>query len=109
MLKGFVDRLRQLIAAGSGLIASGVSFQNVCDLSCVLSLDQLGDGLQIAVAAAEKNNIGKLSVFEVEGNIDGTGAFHIVRIPNAKLLSIHVKSDIALLYLTGYFRSTDLL
>ena len=68
----------QLIAAGGILESAGVAGEQFNYAGCFHSLDQLGDGLQIAVASAGELYIFYDSVLQIQGDLRGAGSFCFV-------------------------------
>ena len=79
----FGDRLphgaRQLVGAGGRLVAAGVAPQIALDLIDRHTVDELADGLEIAVAPAKKHNVGHNVSIQIEVDLHGTDVLGAIR------------------------------
>ena len=66
------DRSCQLVGARGWLATAGVAEQFCCDVFGGHSFAELGDGLEVAVAASGKANVADF--VSVAGELDGSGA-----------------------------------
>lgn len=63
---GFADSEAELIGAGSRLSAAGIAFELSLDLFNSPAVDELGDSLEVSVAAAYESDIGYDIALDVE-------------------------------------------
>lgn len=70
----------ELIGAGSGPSAAGVALEGGFDLINCPAVDQLGDGLEVAVAAACKSDVGDDVSVDVKVNLNRADALRFIRI-----------------------------
>ena len=68
----------QLIAAGGILESAGVAGEQLNNAGCIHSLDQLGDGFQIAVASAGELHVFYNTLLQIEGDLRGSGALGFI-------------------------------
>ena len=75
----------ELIGAGGGLAAAGIPLEIALDLIHGHAVDQLADGLEVAVAAADKLYVGDDVVVKLKIDLRGTdaaGAIRIIHVAN---------------------------
>jgi transcriptional pleiotropic regulator of transition state genes len=78
--KGFFHRAHQLIGTGRAAPAAVVPLQNADCLIGFLSLQQLADGVEVAVAAPDEMNIMELSVLQAKADLAGANALGLISI-----------------------------
>ena len=70
----------QLIGAGGGLASTGVALEVSLNLIHGHAIDQLADGLEVTVAAANELYIGDYIVVQLEIDLRGADSIGAVRI-----------------------------
>jgi len=68
---GLAQGVAQLVCAGGAAWATGVALKGVCNLVDGLALNQLANGLKVAVAAALKGNALDGGTVITQVNVDG--------------------------------------